>query len=51
MNCSFPLCSLNCLKCSEYIGDNTPKDELLQYIEDNEADTYLSSLEAQEQLF
>lgn len=49
MKCgNFPSCSLDCVNCPDYIEDNTPKDELLEYIESNEADAYLSSIEFHE---
>lgn len=53
MNCgSFPMCSLDCTKCSECKEqDNTPKDDYAEYIEDIEADAYLSSMEFHEERF
>ena len=49
MKCkSFPSCSLDCPNCSEYVEDNKPKNEMLEYIEELEADNYLASNEFHE---
>lgn len=49
MKCnSFPNCTLNCSSCPEYVPEDNLKDELQEYIEENEADSYLSSMEFHE---
>ena len=49
MKCkSFPNCILNCGSCPEYVPEDTVKDELKEYYEEDVADSYLSSMEFHE---
>lgn len=47
MSCSFPQCSFNCKSCKEYTPGKS-KDEMQEYFEELNADTYLASNEFRE---
>lgn len=52
MKCeAFPQCSLDCENCPEFIKEDKPLNEGLEYMEEVDADAWLSSIEAHELRF